>query len=109
MNVAKLAVILQGKVVVDGGHSGFVEGYCGDLLSYCMGRAVEGGVWFTIMNNINVAAVAQLTDVAVVVICDCVMPEGNLIRKMSAQGISLVCTPLPVYESAVLFHDNLQK
>ena len=32
-------------------------GYCGDLLSWVMGRAPADGVWLTIMSNVNVAAV----------------------------------------------------
>ena len=44
-----------------------VEGfYAGDLLSWVMGRANAGNVWFTIMSNVNVLAVASLVDLAVV-------------------------------------------
>ena len=35
-------------------------GYCGDLLSWVMGRAPADGAWLTIMSNVNVAAVAAL-------------------------------------------------
>ena len=46
-----------------------IEGvYCGDLLSWVMGRAPADGAWLTIMSNVNVAAVAALTDVACVVL-----------------------------------------
>ena len=42
-------------------------GYCGDLLSWVMGRARSGNAWVTIMTNVNVVAVAALTDVSCVV------------------------------------------
>ena len=32
-------------------------GYCGDFLSFVMQRAPENSVWFTVMTNVNVAAV----------------------------------------------------
>ena len=32
--------------------------YIGDLLSRVISRSVQGGLWITIMNNLNVAAVA---------------------------------------------------
>ena len=34
-------------------------GYCGDLLSWVMGRADSGSAWVTIMSNINIVAVAS--------------------------------------------------
>ena len=45
-------------------------GYCGDFLSFVMQRAPENSVWFTVMTNVNVAAVASLTGVAAVVVCE---------------------------------------
>ena len=37
-------------------------GYAGDLLSWVISRAKSGDVWVTIMSNINIVAVASLTD-----------------------------------------------
>lgn len=45
-------------------------GYCGDLLSWVMGRAKSGNAWITIMNNINVVAVASLADVTCVIFAE---------------------------------------
>ncbi|MBQ6898372.1 MAG: hypothetical protein IJN70_05265, partial [Clostridia bacterium] len=50
-------------------------GYCGDLLSWVMGRAEASNVWLTIMTNMNIAAVAQLSDISVVLICDGARPD----------------------------------
>ena len=38
--------------------------YCGDLLSWVMGRCPADAAWITIMSNQNVAAVAVLCDTA---------------------------------------------
>ena len=42
-----------------------IEGvYCGDLLSWVMGKCPADAAWITIMSNQNVAAVAVLCDTA---------------------------------------------
>ena len=76
-------------------------GYCGDLLSWVMGRAVAGGAWLTIMSNVNVAAVAALADVACVILTEGVQPDPPLLERAKAQGISLLGTELSTYECAV--------
>ena len=79
-----------------------VEGaYCGDLLSWVMGRAPAGGAWMTIMSNVNVAAVSALTDTACVILAEDVAPDGPLLDKARMQGITLLGTELSVYDCAV--------
>ena len=75
--------------------------YCGDLLSWVMGRAPADGAWLTIMSNVNVAAVAALTDVACVVLAEGVVPDAPLLDKAKIQGITLLGTELSVYDCAV--------
>lgn len=75
--------------------------YCGDLLSWVMGRAPADGAWLTIMSNVNVAAVAALADVACVVLAEGVIPDAPLQSKAEAQGITLLGTQLSVYDCAV--------
>ena len=51
-------------------------GFCGDLLSWAMGRAGEGCAWCTVMGSINAVAVASLADAALIVLChDAVLME----------------------------------
>lgn len=76
-------------------------GYCGDLLSWVMGRAPAGGAWLTIMSNVNVAAVAALSDTACVVLAEGVIPDPPLLDKARAQGITLLGTELSVFDCAV--------
>ncbi len=79
-----------------------VEGaYCGDLLSWVMGRAPADGAWLTIMSNVNVAAVAALADVACVVLAEGVIPDAPLQDKAAAKGITLLGTALSVYDCAL--------
>ena len=78
-----------------------VGAYVGDLLSWVMGRATADCAWITIMSNINVIAVATLTDVACVILSECVMPDENLIETANAKGVNLLSSRLTSYETAI--------
>lgn len=64
--------------------------YIGDLLSWVMGKANSGDVWITIMNNINIVAVASLTDVACILLCECVSVSPEIIEKANSEGITIL-------------------
>ena len=64
-------------------------GYCGDLLSWVMSRAKSGDAWVTIMTNINVVAVASLTDCACVILAESAEVEPAVVEKAKYQGVNL--------------------
>ncbi len=101
MNVAELTRRL-GLTVFHGEDMdrAVTGGYCGDLLSWVMGRAPAGSAWLTIMSNVNVAAVASLADVACVVLTEGVSPDAPLLQKCEAQGINLLGSERSTYECA---------
>lgn len=74
-------------------------GYCGDFLSVVMGKAPENAGWFTIMNNQNVAAVATLTDVGIIILCDGVKPDPLLDKKVKDVGINCITTEYTVFDA----------
>ena len=76
-------------------------GYCGDLLSWVMGRAPAVGAWMTIMSNINVVVGAARTVVACVILTECVTPDAPLLARAQTQGINLLGTGLSTYECAM--------
>lgn len=82
-------------------------GYCGDLLSWVMGRAKEGNAWITIMSNINVLAVASLADVSCVIFAEGVIPEADVIKTAEEKGVNLLSSKLPVFETAVLLGKSI--
>lgn len=95
MTVSELADKLGfQRLLLPNGDRDVLGGYCGDLLSWVMGRAEQGSAWVTIMSNINVAAVAQLTDVACVIFAEGVQPDSNTLDKAAAHGINLLSSPL---------------
>ena len=73
-------------------------GYVGDLLSWVMGRAQSGNVWITIMSNINIVAVATLTDCACILLSEGVVPDANVVEKANSQGIIIMSSELSSYE-----------
>ena len=76
-------------------------GYVGDLLSWVMGRAQADNLWITIMTNINVLAVASLSDVSAVLVAEGAEIDGEIVKKAEEQGINLLRTKLPAYEAAL--------
>ena len=83
-------------------------GYCGDLLSWVMSHVPANGAWMTIMSNVNVAAVAALTDVSCVILTEGVRPDEPLLLKAEMQGINVLGTSLSTYECAVKLADGLK-
>ena len=73
-------------------------GYAGDLLSWVMGRAESGDCWITIMSNRNVPAVCTLTDVAMVVFAEDVMPDDAALEAAVRNDLNFYRSPLSVFE-----------
>ena len=65
-------------------------GYAGDLLSWVMGRAQENDAWLTIMSNPNIVAVATLTDVSCIILCEGVAPDAGVANLAAEKGINLL-------------------
>ncbi len=78
-------------------------GYAGDFLSFVMGKAPEGCCWFTVMSNINVAGVAQLAEIGLIVLCEGVKPEPMLLDKCKKMGINIVSTPHDMFNAVALY------
>ena len=76
--------------------------YVGDLLSWVMGRAQEDNAWVTIMSNINVIAVASLSDVACVILAEGVTLDDELKATAEQKEINVLKTELPAFETAQL-------
>ena len=96
------------SVILPDGDREITGGYCGDLLSWVMGRADSGDCWFTIMSNKNVVAVAQLTDVACVVFTEDVEPDAEMIAAAQSHDINLLISPLATYAAAAKLSELLK-
>ena len=109
MTARELADRLDLEIVYDNDDDReVIDCYVGDLLSWVMGKAKADSVWVTIMSNVNVAAVASLTDVSMVIFAESVEPDKELLDKM-AKADALFCkSPLSAYELAWRIREVMQ-
>ena len=75
--------------------------YVGDLLSWVMGKAKADNVWITIMSNINILAVATLSDVSCIILSEGTSLEKEMITTAMEKGINVLSSALTSYEVAV--------
>ncbi len=81
--------------------------YIGDLLSHVMGKAQPGDLWITIMNNINIVAVASLCEVSAILLSEGVPAPAEVIKKANDEGIVILKSELTAYELAGKIRDLL--
>ncbi|SMC55593.1 hypothetical protein [Papillibacter cinnamivorans] len=81
--------------------------YICDLLSWAMGRCRSGDMWITVQNNLNVAAVAALTDAACVLIPEGIEADPALVEKAGAQEVVILSGQGTSYEIACNLKDAM--
>ena len=79
--------------------------FCCDLLSIAMGRAPAGCAWVTVMGNLNTLAVA---DAACVILAEGAMLDEAAVKKAALQGITVLRTEEPVFETALAVKELLK-
>jgi len=100
MKIKTVIDLLKGKEFnVPDREKDLTIGYVGDFLSFVMGKAPENCVWFTVMNNINVVAVATLAGVGLVVMCEGVTPDEVALNKAKEEGVAIICTDYDAYSA----------
>ena len=98
MTVKDIIEKLELSVLVEGDLSREVTGgYCGDLLSWVMGRAQSGDCWFTVMGNINAVAVSVLADCACIVLCESAPLDDAAKQKAQQQGVNVLLSEQNAY------------
>ena len=73
-------------------------GYAGDLLSWVMGRVSSGEAWITIMTNVNIIAVATLSDPSCIILSEGVEPDKTVRERAEAHGINLLRSPKSTFQ-----------
>ena len=102
MTVRTLTDVLGLDILVEGDPDRQVTGgYCGDLLSWVMGRAKAGDAWMTVMGNVNAVAVAVLADVA------CIDEDAR--RRADMEEVSVLRSGRTAYELAAALERVLQQ
>ena len=75
--------------------------YVCDLLSLAMSKVSEGDVWITVQANVNIAAVAVLTEAACVLIAEGMNIEDSVIAKANDEGVIIIRTEKNAFDCAM--------
>ena len=102
MTVTELARLVDGALVGPAGPGAreVLGGYASDLLSDVMAHAQDGDAWITMQRHVNTVAVAQLKNLAGIVIVNDRQPEPDMVARAADHGVALVTTPLAAFEAA---------
>lgn len=100
MTVNQIAAKIDGSVLV-AANKEINSFYCGDFLSRVISKAPAGCGWLTIMNNINVAGVAVMADISLVILCEGEKADEKLLDRCKKEEIALIETKLPIFDCCV--------
>ena len=102
MTVIELALLLDGTLAgaASDGPREVRGGYASDLLSDVMANAQDGDAWITMQRHVNTVAVAQLKNLAAIVIVNGRQPEADMAARAAEHSVAVVTTPLAAFEAA---------
>ena len=100
MRVADVVEALS--LTVSAGQAGLARevtgGYAADMLSCAMAGASAGDVWVTLQGHLNVVAVADLNDLAAVIVTEGKPVAPDALAKADAAGVPILTTEMPTFE-----------
>jgi predicted transcriptional regulator len=91
---------LEVKSYKEGLQKEVTGGYVSDLLSDVMANSKEGDLWITLQTHLNIVAVANLRNLAGIIIVGGRQPQEETIEKAEAEKITIMTTPMPTFEVA---------
>lgn len=71
----------------------------GDLLSFIMGTVSDGSAWVTIQAHLNVAAVAVLKDIPVIILASGRKAPPDLIERCRTENICVASVSGSIFET----------
>ncbi len=99
MKVLELADKLKLEIVSKGELEKSIEGcYCSDLLSHCMSNIGANNLWVTVQVNINIVAIAVLTELSAIIIAQDMTVDDSVVNKAKEENVTILRTPMPSYE-----------
>ncbi len=105
MTVNDICKNIKADVVCGDTSKEFCGVYVGDLLSRAMSRVECDNLWITIMSNVNVAAVATLTEPAAVILAEDATLQEDALKGANENGITVLRSPLSAFEICVRLHE----
>ena len=106
MIVAELVEKLGAKVLNEGVDlsNEVKSAYVCDLLSWVMAKGAPGTAWVTVMNHMNVIAVATLLDMACVIIPENIEVDEKTLAKAADEDVPVLSTDKTAYQIAGLLY-----
>jgi hypothetical protein len=107
MTVTEAAERIQGTVLTAAASAARREvlgGYASDLLSDTMGNSREGDLWVTVQKHVNIVAVAQLKNLACIVLVNGRALEEDARTRAEAEQIPIISTGLPAFDVAGILY-----
>jgi len=102
MKVSELIDKLSLEVLAEGNTANEIAGcYCSDLLSHCMSNIEEKNLWITVQVNINIVAIAVLTELSAIIIAQDMIVGDDVLSKAEEEGVTILKSPMTSYELCV--------
>ncbi len=73
-------------------------GYSSDLLSDVIANAQKDNIWITLQTHVNIVAVANLQELAGIILVNGRQPEEATLQKAEQETIPILLTELPTFE-----------
>ena len=78
--------------------------YACDMLSWAMARTRAGVAWITILNSLNVIAVAHLAEVGCVVVAENAVMAAEVLERAREKGVVVVSAPVDACRAVLSLH-----
>lgn len=79
-------------------------GYASDLLSDVLGNCHEGDLWVTMQKHVNIVAVAQLRELAGIVLVGGRQPDAATLARAEEEHLPVISTDLPTFDVAGILY-----
>ena len=101
MTIIEIMAALKAEILTGNPHLSeqVFSGYASDLLSDVLANAQAGQIWFTVQTNSNVAALATLKKISVVVFTGSQRPESDTLTKATRENLVLLMTAFNTFEA----------
>ncbi|MBE7030722.1 MAG: AraC family transcriptional regulator [Ruminococcaceae bacterium] len=108
MTVQEITQALGLEVLSAGNPDASVEGcYICDLLSLAMSKVSEHDAWITVQTNINIVAIAVLTELSCVIIAEKMQVDESVLEKAREENVAVLRSDKSAFEIAMEIGNRL--
>ncbi len=102
MNTCEIEEKLGLKCLTENNNKKEASGcYISDLLSLAMGRVGDKNVWITVQTNLNIVAIAVLTEASCIIVPEGIEVGADVINKAKDEDVIIFSSADTAYQLAV--------